>query len=72
MKGLTRICKDCQIEKPIEVFRLSNKNYRLDCKTCENHKRVERRKKKQNEDPEYRERLREYDKERKRQSRKSK
>ena len=71
MNGITRLCKDCQIEKPLEMFRFSNNNHRLDCKTCENQKRVERRKKKLSEDPDYREKLREYDTERKRLSRKS-
>lgn len=72
MKEQTRVCKDCLIEKPLEMFRVSNNNHRLDCKSCENKKRVERRKQKLNEDPEYRERLREYDTGRKRQSRRSK
>ena len=72
MKEQTRLCKDCLIEKPLEMFRVSNNNHRLDCKSCENNKRVERRKRKLNEDPEYREGLRQYDTERKRQSRRSK
>ena len=72
MNGLTRVCKDCQVEKPVEMFCFSNNNHLLDWKTCENQKKVERRKIKLNENPEYRERLREYDTERKLQSRKSK
>lgn len=71
MEEKSRVCKDCFIEKPLEMFRVSNKNHRLGCKSCENKKRVERRKQKLIEEPEYRERLREYDKERKRLSRKS-
>ena len=72
MKEQKRVCKDCLTEKPLDMFRFTNNNHRLDCKTCENKKRVERRKQKLNEDIEYKEKLREYDTERKRQSRKPK
>lgn len=70
MCSKTKVCKNCVIELPLEDFRFTNNNYRNDCKKCENLKRVERRKLKKESDPEYREKLREDDRERKRQSRK--
>jgi hypothetical protein len=71
MCSKNKICKDCLIELPIEMFRFTNNNYRNDCRKCENLKRVERRKLKKENNPDYKQKLREDDKLRKRQSRQS-
>jgi hypothetical protein len=34
IKNLTKICKKCLLELPLESFRFSNYNYRLTCKKC--------------------------------------
>ena len=65
----TKICKDCQLEKPLEMFRKSGNNHRNDCRSCENQKRIQRRNVRCENDPIYKDTLREYDKERKRRKR---
>lgn len=65
----SKVCKVCNLLLPIELYRKTKTGFRPECRKCENQKRVERRKLKLMEDPEYRERLREYDTKRKRQLR---
>jgi hypothetical protein len=72
LKNESKICKVCNLLQPIELYRKTKTGFRTECRKCENQKRVERRKLKLKEDPEYRERLREYDTNRKSLSRMSK
>jgi len=72
LKNDSKVCNVCKLTQPMEFFRKTKTGFRTECRKCENQKRVERRKLKLNEDPEYRERLREYDTNRKRLSRMSK
>jgi hypothetical protein len=71
-KKESKVCNVCNLPQPMELFRKTKTGFRTECRKCENQKRVERRKLKLKEDPEYRERLREYDTNRKRLSRMSK
>lgn len=66
MKIETKVCKDCSLELPTEMFRVSGNSFRNDCRKCENKKRVLRRELKKNSDSVYRDKLREYDRHRKR------
>jgi hypothetical protein len=72
LKNESKVCKVCNLLQPLELYRKTKTGFRPECRKCENQKRVERRKLKLMEDPEYRERLREYDTNRKRLSRLSK
>lgn len=72
VKNDIKICSVCKLPKPLELFRETKTGFRPECRKCENQKRVDRRKLKLKEDPEYKERLREYDTNRKRLTRMSK
>ena len=72
LKNESKVCNVCNLPQLMEFFRKTKTGFRTECRKCENQKRVERRKLKLKEDPEYRERLREYDTNRKRLSRMSK
>ena len=71
-KKESKVCNVCNLPQTMEFFRKTKTGFRTECRECENQKRVERRKLKLKEDPEYRERLREYETNRKRLSRMSK
>jgi hypothetical protein len=68
----SKVCKVCGISKTLDLFRNTKTGFRTDCRKCENQKRIERRNLKIKEDPVYRNKIREYDKKRKRLSRMSK
>ncbi len=72
MNELQKKCKICQIDKSLDMFRISKNYYRSECRKCENQKRIENRKNKLLYETEYKNKIREYDKERKRLSRSSK